>query len=60
MRNKNIVTKNVIYGIASFTLLLLVISLGTQSPSSAQFPPVMDGNKTITQAIFENNAYQGP
>jgi len=44
MRNKNIVTKNVIYGIAGLTLLILAISLGTQTPSSAQIPPKMNGN----------------
>ena len=50
MRNKNIVTKNVIYGIAGLTLLILAISLATQTPSSAQIPPEMNGNnKTITQ-----------
>src|SRR3982750_1806029 len=57
MRNKNIVTKNVIYGIAGLTLLILAISLGTQTPSSAQIPPKMNGNNNTT--IFENNAYQG-
>ncbi len=44
MRNKNIVIKNVIYGIAGLTLLILAISLGTQTPSSAQLPPKMNGN----------------
>jgi len=58
MRNKNIVTKNVIYGIAGLTLLILAISLGTQTPSSAQIPPKMNGNNNNT-TIFENNAYQG-
>ena len=54
MRNKNIVTKNVIYGIAGLTLLILVISLGTQTPSSAQIPPEINGNNNNT-TIFENN-----
>ena len=58
MRNKNIVIKNVIYGIAGLTLLILAISLGTQTPSSAQIPPKMNGNNNNT-TIFENNAYQG-
>ena len=44
MRNKNIVTKNVIYGIAGLTLLILAISLGTQTPYSAQIIPKMNGN----------------
>ena len=43
-RNKIIVTKNVIYGIAGLTLLILAISLGTQTPYSAQIPPKMNGN----------------
>ena len=61
MRNKNIVTKNVIYGIAGLTLLILAISLGTQTPSSAQIPPEMNGNNNNNNTtIFENNAYQGP
>ena len=59
MRNKNIVTKNVIYGIAGLTLLILAISLGTQTPSSAQIPPKMNGNNNNNTTIFENNAYQG-
>jgi hypothetical protein len=60
MRNKNIVTKNVIYGIAGLTLLILAISLGTQTYSSAQIPPKMNGsNNNSNTAIFENNAYQG-
>ena len=54
MRNKNIVTKNIIYGITGLTLLILIISLGTQTPSSAQIPPEMNGNNNNT-AIFENN-----
>ena len=58
MRNKNIVTKNVIYGIASLTLLILAISLGTQTPSSAQISPKMNGNNSNT-TIFENNVHQG-
>jgi len=59
MRNKNIVTKNVIYGIAGLTLLILAISLGTQTYSSAQIPPKMNGSNNSNTAIFENNAYQG-
>jgi hypothetical protein len=59
MRNKNIVIKNVIYGIAGLTLLILAISLGTQTPSSAQIPPKMNGNNNNSTTIFENNAYQG-
>jgi hypothetical protein len=58
MRNKNIVIKNVIYGIAGLTLLILAISLGTQTPSSAQIPPKMYGTNNNT-TIFENNTYQG-
>ena len=57
MQNKNIVTKNVIYGITGLTLLILAISLGTQTPSSAQIPPGMNGNNNNT-TIFENNVYQ--
>jgi cache domain-containing protein len=57
MQNKNIVTKKVIYGITGLTLLILAISLGTQTPSSAQIPPAMNGNNNNT-TIFENNAYQ--
>lgn len=59
MRNKNIVIKNVIYGIAGLTLLILAISLGTQTYSSAQVPPKMNGSNNNSTAIFENNAYQG-
>jgi hypothetical protein len=58
MRNKNIVIKNVICGIAGLTLLILAISLGTQTPSSAQLPPKMNGNNNNTN-IFVNNAYHG-
>jgi hypothetical protein len=58
MQNKNIVTKNVCYGIAGLTLLILAISLGTQTPSSAQIPTGMNGNNSNT-TIFENNAHQG-
>ena len=58
MQYKNIVTKNVIYGIAGLTLLILAISLGTQTPSSAQVSPEMNGNNNNT-TIFENNAFQG-
>src|SRR6476619_1122283 len=57
MQNKNIVTKNVIYGITGLTLLILAISLGTQTPSSAQIPPGMNGTNNNT-TIFENNVYQ--
>ncbi|HEX5187570.1 MAG TPA: hypothetical protein VFV86_11835, partial [Nitrososphaeraceae archaeon] len=57
MQNKNIVTKNVVYGITGLTLLILAISLGTQTPSSAQIPPEMNGNNNNT-TIFESNAYQ--
>ena len=58
MQNKNIVTKKVIYGITGLTLLILAISLGTQTPSSAQVSPEMNGNNNNT-TIFENNAFQG-
>jgi len=57
MQNKNIGTKYVIYGIAGLALFILAISLGTQTPSSAQIPPAMNGNNNNT-TIFENNAYQ--
>ena len=59
MRNKNIVPKNVIYGIAGLTLLILAISLGTQTPSSAQIPPEMNGNNNSNTTIYKNSAYQG-
>jgi len=61
MQNKNIVTKNVIYVIVGLTLLILAISLGTQTPSSAQTPPKMNGNNNNNNntTIFKNNAYQG-
>jgi Cache domain len=62
MRNKNIVTKNVIYGVAGLTLLILAISLGTQTHAGAQIPPKMNGNNNNNNnniTIFENNAYQG-
>jgi hypothetical protein len=58
MRNKNIITKYVIYGIGGLTLLILAISLGTQTPIGAQIPPEMNGNNNNT-TIFKNNAYQG-
>ena len=58
MRNENIVIKNVIYGISGLTLLLLAISLGAQTPSSAQLPPDMDGNNNNTTS-FENRIHQG-
>ncbi len=54
MRNKNTVTKNVIHGIAGLTLLILAASLGTQTPSSAQIPPEMNGNNNNNTTIFEN------
>ncbi len=56
MQNKNIVTKKVIYGITGLTLLILAISLGTQTPSSAQIPPAMNGNNNNT-TIFYPYAY---
>ena len=58
MQYKNIVTKNIIYGIAGLTLLILAISLGTQTPSSAQVSPEIKGNNNNT-TIFDNNAFQG-
>ena len=58
MRNKNIVTKNVIYGITGLTLLILAISLGIQTPSSAQGSPEMNGNNNNT-TFFKNNTFQG-
>lgn len=58
MRNKNIVSKNVIYGIAGLTLLILAVSLATQTPSRAQIPPEMNGNNNNNTTIFENNVYQ--
>ena len=58
MRNKNTVAKNVIYGIVGLTLLVLAASLGTQTHSSAQTPPEMNGNNNNT-TIFENSADQG-
>ncbi len=58
MQNKNIVTKNVCYGIAGLTLLIIAISLATQTASSAQIPPEMNGNNNNNTTIFENNAYQ--
>ncbi len=53
MRNENKVVKNVIYGISGLTLLLLIISLGAQTPSSAQLPPDVDGNKTTIQLALK-------
>ncbi|MGN6349688.1 MAG: cache domain-containing protein [Candidatus Nitrosocosmicus sp.] len=58
MQNKNIVTKNVIYGIAGLTLLILAISFGAQTHSNAKLPPKMNVNNSNT-SIFENNAHQG-
>ncbi len=58
MRIKNTVTKNAIHGIAGLTLLILAISLGTQTPSGAQISPEMNGTNNNT-TIFENSAYQG-
>ncbi len=59
MRNKNIVTKSIIYGIASFTLLLLVISLGTQSPPNVQSSSIRD-EQNNTEASLENSTiHQG-
>lgn len=58
MQNKNIANKNVIYGIAGLTLLILAISFGTQTHSNAQLPPKMNVNNS-NKAIFENNTYQG-
>ncbi|WP_458746564.1 cache domain-containing protein [Candidatus Nitrosocosmicus sp. T] len=59
MRNKNFVTKNLIYGIASLTLLILAISLATQTLSNGQIPSEINGNSNNNNtAIFENNAYQ--
>ena len=59
MQNKNIVNKNVIYGIAGLALLIFAISLGTQTHSNAQIPPKMNGNNNSNKAIFENIAHQG-
>ena len=58
MQNKNIGTKNVIYGIAGLALFILAISLGTQTPSSAQGSPEMNGNNNNT-TFFKNNTFQG-
>lgn len=58
MPNKNIVTKNVTYGIAGLTLLFLAISFGTQTHSNAQqLPPKMNVNNN-NNAIFKNNTHQ--
>ena len=57
MCNKNIVTKNIIYGTAGLTSLILAISLGTQTPSNAQIPTKMNG-KNSNATIFENKALQ--
>jgi hypothetical protein len=59
MRNKNNVTKNVIFGIAGLTLLILPISFGIQIPSSAQILPGADGNNNNNTTIFENRIHQG-
>jgi hypothetical protein len=60
LRNKNIVNKNVIYRIAGLTLLILAISLGTQTLSNAQIHSKMNVNSNNNNTtIFENNAYQG-
>jgi hypothetical protein len=59
MRNENKVVKNVIYGISGLALLLLIISLGAQTPSSAQLPPGVDGNNKNNTTIFENRIHQG-
>ena len=59
MRNKDTVTKNVINGIAGLTLLILAISLGTQTPSNAQIPPGADGNNNNNTTTFENRIHQG-
>jgi hypothetical protein len=65
VQNKNKVVKNVIYGTSVMTLLLfLAMSLGTQTPSSAQFPHDMDGNNNSSSSnnntsSFENRIYQG-
>jgi hypothetical protein len=58
MRNKNKAVKNAIHGISGLTLLLLAVSLGTQTPSSAQFSPDMDGNNNSATS-FENRIHQG-
>jgi hypothetical protein len=58
MLNKNTVTKNVFNGIAGLTLLILAISFGTQTPSSAQIPPGADGNNNNNTTTFENRIHQ--
>ncbi len=59
MQNKNKVAKNAVHGTLGLTLLLLVLSLGTQTPSAAQpTPPNMDWNY-INTTTFENSTFQG-
>lgn len=58
MQNKNKAVKNAIHGTLGLTLLLLVLSLGTQTPSAAQLTtPNMDGNNNNT-TTFENSTFQ--
>ena len=59
MRNKNIVTKNVIYGITGLTLLILAISLGTQTPSSAQSSSIMDEQNSTIASRENSTIYHG-
>src|SRR4029079_15763709 len=58
MRNKNKVFTNVIHVIAGLSLLILAMSLGTQRPSNAQFPPDMNGNNNSATSL-ENRIHQG-
>ena len=59
MRNKNIVTKNITYGIAALTLLILVIPLGTQTPSSAQSSSISDEQTNTISSLGNSTIYQG-
>ncbi len=59
MRNKNIVTKNVIYGITGLTLLILAISLGTQTHSSAQSSSSRDEQNNPIDSLENRTIYQG-
>jgi hypothetical protein len=54
----NKAVKNTIPGISGLSLLLLAVSLGTQTPSNAQFSPDMNGNNNSATSL-ENRIHQG-
>jgi poly-gamma-glutamate capsule biosynthesis protein CapA/YwtB (metallophosphatase superfamily) len=59
MLNKNNASKNVVYGIAGLTLLILAISSGTQTHSSAQPSFIRDEQNNTIASLENSTIYQG-